>query len=182
MSQLIPRSMAPAEVLVRGILHPFFYSKSADRVKPEAFLPPPGQADVSVLRLAYTQEDFCKAHCRHLRIGDSVYVGMAALRVEAVEAAARQPAADPVKVIASPLDEANKPLADDASLTTTDPGLPMHADLLYSMPTVRGIPVSPALKVAARYLANPARSIYYADPQPETEGWQGGPLSAPTAA
>lgn len=178
MSQPIPRSIAPAEALVRGIVHPLFYSDSKNRLKPEALLPPPDRADVSVLRLAYTQAAFCKIHCKGLRIGISQYVGLAVLAEAAVGRAARQPGADPVQAVASPLNAAAQPVAADALITTADPGLPMHADLVYSTPTVRGTP-NPALKLAARYLVDPARTAYYADPQPESEDWLGAFLQAP---
>lgn len=177
----IPRSIAPAEALVRGIVHPLFYSRSKNRFKPEALLPPPGRTDVSVLRLSYTQAAFCKHHCRGLHIAGSIYVGLAVLLASAVADAAQQPNADPVRVEASPLDADNRPVPANVAPGTADPGLPMHADLMYSTPPVKGQPNS-ALLLAARYLIHPARTAFYPDPRPDADGWHGPALQAPATA
>lgn len=180
MPQVIPRSIAPTETLVRGIVHPYFYSVSKKRLKPQAFLPAPDQRDVSVLRLAYTDARFCKQHCQGLRMGDDGhYVGMAALAADTVAQANTLPdASGAVTVEASPLNEERQPVAT-AELTTADAGLPMHADILHRVPMVRGVP-NPLAQLVARHLLN--GTCYYPDPQPTTSGWAGATLQPPPCA
>lgn len=180
MASPIPRSIAPAETLIRGIVHPYFYSQSKQRLKPEAFLPPPNKRDVSVLRLSYTNPHFCKQHCQGLRVGtDGHYVGMAALTADAVAQANALPqVAGAVTVEATPLDVTLQPMLADVP-TTADSGLPMHADILYREPVQRGVP-NPAAQQAARFLLG--KTCYYADPQPAVSGWEGADLCPPRAA
>lgn len=181
MPRVIPRSIAGAETLIRGIVHPYFYSESKRKLKPEAFLPPPAKRDVSVLRLAYADAPFCKQHCQGLRMGkDGLYVGLAALTAEAVDEAGRLPAvAGAVTVAATPLDVNEKPIAIEVVVTTADAGLPMHADILYSQPVERGVP-NPGAQLAARHLLG--RACYYPDPQPAAAGWAGAALQPPPQA
>lgn len=180
MPQPIPHSIAPAETLIRGILHPYFYSESKRRLKPEAFLPGPSKRDVSVLRLAYTDAHSCKQHCMGLRMGtDGHYVGMAALVANTIEQASALPQVSGVVTVeATPLDADLQPIVAEV-ISTEDAGLPMHADILYREPMLKGVP-NPAAQQAARYLLS--RASYYADPQPTTEGWTGSALQAPVAA
>jgi hypothetical protein len=181
MPQVIPRSIAGAETLIRGIVHPYFYSESKGKLKPEAFLPPPAKRDVSVLRLNYADAPFCKQHCKDLRMGrGGLYVGMAALLAEAVDEAAQLPAvAGAVVVEATPLNEHKQLVAATAEVTTADAGLPMHADILYSQPVEKGVPNQGA-HMAARYLMSKAR--YYRDPAPTEDGWRGEALDPPPRA
>ncbi|MCI1187891.1 hypothetical protein MON38_10705 [Hymenobacter sp. DH14] len=180
MAQSIPRSIAPTETLVRGIVHPFFYSDSKKSLKPEAFLPPPAKRDVSVLRLAYTSAHFCKQHCSKLRIGDkSLYVGMATLPAVAISQANEIPEVNGVVTVeATPLDN-NLQLVTEIEPTTEDSGLPMHADILYRDPAPRG-KANPVAMQAARFLLK--QSIYHPDPEPESEKWEGDDLQTPSAA
>lgn len=78
MSQIIPKSIDPRETLVRCIVHPLFCSKSNKRLKPAAFLPPPDENEVSILRRNYSPNDsFCKQHCKSLNMGGQTYAGIA---------------------------------------------------------------------------------------------------------
>lgn len=171
MSQPIPREIAPTETLIRGIVHPYFYSNSQKRLKAEAFLPPAFKRDVSVLRLSYTDEHFCKRHCKGLRIGtDGRYVGMAAVAAKSIEEANDLPTLDGIIAVeATPLD-GNYQTISIFEVTTDTAGLPMHADILYRDPAPRGKP-NPTALIAARYLLS--KASYYSDPQPESDNWDG---------
>ena len=64
--EVISLTIEPNEVLVRGILHPFFYSQNKKKLRETAFLPPPNANTVSFNRLRYTNADFCKSHAKLL--------------------------------------------------------------------------------------------------------------------
>lgn len=133
----IPENIDGCEILVRGILHPFFYSESKKKLKEQAFMPPPNKCDVSVLRLCYTILDFCKAHSKALKIGDdSVYVGLAFVQAQQVKKAG-EGCDDLVSVVYTPLIEKD---------------LPMHADIFYNFVPAQGQPMPAAVKQIAKKL------------------------------
>lgn len=84
MPKTIPPQIGNDETLVRGIVHPLMFSKSRQKLKANAFLPPPGRSDVSVLRAKFTTPDFCKKHFKTLVVGNHQYCGMAILEVSAI--------------------------------------------------------------------------------------------------
>jgi hypothetical protein len=167
---LIPASVAPVETLVRGILRPLFYS--SHKLKPLAFMPPPGRADVSMLRLAYTNANFCKQHASTLRIPNNDYTGLASLQAYTVSEA-NELAADTgltVQIAATPIKLDNTVADFSEGVTTEDDGLPMHADILYSQSVERGV-ANPAIQLVARHLLSKAN--YYSDPDITASTWTG---------
>lgn len=177
---VIPLNVDASESLVRGVVQPFFYSDRQKKLKLEAFMPPPKKADVSVLRLEYTTPSFCKGHCKGLRINNSDYVGMAVLTAEAVNIASQlSNTGFSVNVVATPLDAALQ-LVTKVPITTADPGLPMHADIMYhAVPdVVQGVPNS-NMKLIARQLLK--YCCYYPDPTPALSNWGGSSLLPPQA-
>src|SRR5690625_7234645 len=80
MSDIIPENINPSKNLTRCIFHHLQYSRSKKKLKPTAFLPPPGRRDVSVLRRDYAPDDtFCKIHCQSIDIPGKSYVGYAVI-------------------------------------------------------------------------------------------------------
>jgi len=161
----IPLSIASQELLVRGIFHPLFYSRSGGNLKPQAFLPPPGKRDVSVLRLQYTDSNFCKKHMSSLRMGtEQHYAGLAVVESSAIDNANttvdKNASSDEwnVGVVASPLT-----------------GLDMHADILYNKPVEKG-KIAVALQQIVRRII--LKANVFLDPDGEAEEWTGGALKA----
>jgi hypothetical protein len=74
---------------------------------------------------------------------------------------------------ATPLDKDNKQIVGPP-VFMNDPGLPMHADLLYQVPFVKG-EVYTAYRAYASKLVKLAN--YYNDPSPKTQNWNGEKLS-----
>lgn len=171
----IPTNIAPIETLVRGIFRPLFYS--GNKLKPNAFMPGPDKADVSVLRLCYTNADFCKRHTSSIPINNNTYCGLATIDVKSVEEANSVVFESEltVSVSATPLREDKTIREASEEISSDDEGLPMHADLIYSQPNRRG-ETNPDMQNIARFLLH--RSSYYADPDIESDTWLGPALPA----
>jgi hypothetical protein len=178
----IPASIASEEVLVRGIFRPLFYSSK--KLKPLAFMPARDKADVSLLRLSYTNADFCKQHTSTIQVNDSEYSGLAVIVAKAVAEANLIVAEKDlsVAVLSTPLrvDKSVRDIAEE--IMSDDEGLPMHADLVYSKPVKRG-EANAEIQLAARHLL--AQAVYYADPDIPNANWKGPellPISSGQAA
>jgi len=169
----IPLNVNDEELIVRGILHPLFID-SKSKFKREAFLPPFNRNDVSLLRRKYTNDSFCKDHCASLRISGNKYLGMAtfiACHVDEINKSS-DISVKP-KLVATPLNEEKEIIAITPVYKTTR-GLPMHADLLYPSPLIKGQPNTQYRKFANEMIkiAN-----YFPDPKPDEKGWEGSPLN-----
>jgi hypothetical protein len=150
----IPLEINYSEIIVRGVFHPFFYSVSKGKLKREAFLPPPDKNDVSVLRHDFTEDDFCKDHCKSLNMGpEQTFCGLATFCAYHIE-------------------ETNQRQKTNVELSPTPmPGLPMHASILYEEPINKaGVP-----NTAFREYANKLkkRANYFNDPDYSSQGWKG---------
>ena len=158
--------------MVRGIVHPYFYSNSKATLKPEAYLPASNKNDVSLLRHLYTTDDFCKKHSKSLKIGENVYCGMSTfLNNHVQEIINRTPSNERiiVTVEGSPMD-IDKRYIKTPPVFTNDTGLPMHADLIYEKPVIKGVPSTFHRKFASE-LAK--QSNYFKDPNVESPTWLG---------
>lgn len=159
------------EILVRCLLHPLWVS--GGKMKFNAFLPPPERKDVSLLRLLYTDMNFCKKHAKGLKVGNSIYWGLGAFRAKHIEEVNKE---DDVKInaqiICSPIDENNSYIKDISTVTTSTSGLPMHADLSYSEPIPeKGNPATEHRIYAQKLLKI---SSCLQDHDPESSIWNGG--------
>lgn len=160
------------ELLVRGILHPIFYSNSDNAVRREAFLPPPNKNDVSLLRRRYTNDDFCKNHASKLVIGTNTYCGLATFHPYHLDTIYKDlQESDKILVIvkATPIDKEGNYIIKGPVLRNSS-GLPMHADMLYDTPIIKGEPQTKHRKFASQ-LAKIC--TYFKDPMPESNGWTG---------
>jgi hypothetical protein len=168
----IPFNVLDKELLIRGIVHPMYYSNSNQAIKREAFLPPSNSCDVSLLRRLYTNDDFCKERFAKLKLGDSIYCGIATFFMFHVEEIKN------TIVVAERVEVTVKgtPLDDKGNYITTppvykkNPGTPMHADLVYESPILKGQPNTKHRKFASK-LAKKAN--YFSDPYPMSSRWQG---------
>ncbi len=140
MSIEIPLKISKNELLIRGVLHPIFYSNSKNKLKREAFLPPPNKEDVSILRHKYTDDHFCKSHSKALKIGESNYCGIATFINNHINILNDDLSLSiKANTKASPIDENNNYRIDNP-IYKTDSGLPMHADLIYAEKLIKGEP------------------------------------------
>ena len=173
----IPLNIQAEELLIRGIVHPMFYSNSKGKLKREAFIPPPQKQDVSILRRLYAPDDsFCKNHCKSIAIGDSTYCGMATFLSQHVdEVNIGVPYEIAVSVKATPIDENENYVGDGLEVFLDSLGLPMHADLLYNVPTPpQGQPAT-LHRVLANKLVKLA--VFYLDESPQSDYWDGEELT-----
>jgi hypothetical protein len=163
--------MSENELLIRGIVHPMFCHSNKPVLKREAFLPPPDKNDVSLLRLEYADNDFCKNHAKNLVVGNNTYTGLGLFLAKHVYEINQESDVEiDVKVEGTPIDHKGNYISIPP-VFVSDSGLPMHADIIYSEPTVRG---EPAIKhrVFASKLAKIAK--YFPDPNPFSDKWDSG--------
>lgn len=179
---IIPTEIDGNEVIVRGIFHPFHWSKSKNRLKREAFLPPEGEKDVSTLRLEYTNEDFCKKHVKKIakEVDAYTYCGLATFLADSIENTNKEISKNElntdiyIQLVFSPMDN-KKQYRSDSPIYTSDIGLPMHSDILYSEKVPeRGKPQT-RFRIVADILIK--KVSMYVDEFPEEDEWTGPPLS-----
>ena len=148
----ISLTIAPDEILVRGIVAPIWASSSKKELKANAFLPPPpkGEAEsicVSLNRLRYCSADFCKSHAKNLQIRGSEYVGLAIFNQKTIEELnAEVELLNFAFIVASPINDKNEYI--DTALVQVyaeNSGAPMHADLTYALPFSKNQAFSPAI-------------------------------------
>lgn len=168
MGKEIPLQMSNKELLVRGIVHPLFYSNSEDALKREAFLPPSNKNDVSLLRHSYTNDDFCKKHSKSLKIGTNEYCGLATfLHLHIFDLNKLKEIEITTEIKATPIDGENN-YRTDSPIYIDDLGLPMHADLIYALPIIKGEPQTKHRKYAQKL----AKIAYFIkDKNPSIEKW-----------
>lgn len=161
----IPLEISQDELIVRGIVHPLFYSKK--KITDNAFLPPPsGRKDVSVLRHEFTDSHFCKNHSSSLKIGENSYCGLGVLLAKSVDEVNR---AEEYKLENGEL--INVILKATPNI---EENLPMHADIIYSHSMDDDEPKTLMRKIAK---ALKKKSEYLHDPQPTEKDWKGQVIS-----
>jgi hypothetical protein len=177
----IPLEIDPNEYLVRIILHSFHYSERKKKVRPEAFLPTPSEVDeISVLRGQYTKVKFCKGHGIKLanlktRVDNPcTFIGLFFIKDQEISEISDKCQAASCNSKASPLDDKDQ-LRSDLPIKIDDPGLPMHADIKYSLKVESDKPMNQLLKQdiikAFCNLANDNR--LFKDETLDSEEWNG---------
>ena len=166
MPEEISLSIGEDELMVRAIVHPLFYSNSKSQVKREAFLPPPGKNDVSLLRKKYTTDDFCKKHGNSLQIRENTYCGLVVFVASCV-ALTNQVQELQAALKATPIDENNRHIRG-RTVFANENGLPMHADLMYEQNIEKG-EVQTKFRSYANELLKFSR--YFHDSHPESDFW-----------
>ena len=135
-----------------------------------ALLPPHGHSDVSLLRLRYTNLDFCKRHAKSINIPDAKYWGLGAILSKHIDLLnkKKEEIGITAKLVATPLNESFN-IINNIEVYTDTPGLPMHADLVYDEPMVKGEPAT-SHRQYARELLKVAK--FKEDIMPDTDKWQ----------
>ena len=149
----LPPIIQQDEKLVRLVFSPFHLNKAKTRLTPNAFRPPPGRGEVSVIRLNFTDANFCRQAGKKIEADDKVKGGFkvfegfgVVLFLEVLEAQAA--------VKASPL-----------------PDNPFHADLYFGFVLQKGEPLPAELNEKMKRLSEVAR--FYPDPHKEALDWKG---------
>lgn len=137
--QLVPRSISEDEPCVRCVMHPMMYSESKQRLKREAILPAPNRKDVSLLRLNYTNIDFCIFHGKKLSNVNTSFKCLATLyRKDLKELNSLSDIENTLwsgiksEIIYGPMHQGHYVLDKDVYVDDDSVELPMHADLTYN--------------------------------------------------
>lgn len=80
----IPDSFEDSEKILRSVYSPININKNGDRIKSNAFKPPPDLDEVSVNRLSYTTPDFCKQLSKKNQSVNRKFYGFALLYVKEI--------------------------------------------------------------------------------------------------
>jgi hypothetical protein len=172
---LIPQAVGDDENIVRIIFHPLHYSNSKNSIKREAFLPPEGKKDVSLIRLSYSSENRCKKIAKTINLPSGKYVGLSVSTVIAIRQAIRsQSPLAGVDIFSSPLTKVFCPGKFSNFIIIISYKTPEHADLKYPISPKRGEP-----NTELRVLANEIKNMFkfYKDPEPLSKCWRGGKLA-----
>ncbi|MCH8318606.1 MAG: hypothetical protein IIA88_08935 [Bacteroidetes bacterium] len=150
----IPKIVYDDEKLVRVIFSPMNVNPKTQHIYANLFKSPPNKDEVSVLRLFYTNADFCKTHGKRIQIPNKKrnFYGFAVIDTQQV----RSVEAD---VVSSP-DPTNN--------------LEMHADIKVDYVSIPYKNFPPEIKYKIGEMKRIAR--YYPDPNPESNRWEGDDL------
>jgi hypothetical protein len=146
-----PRDIADEETIVRGICSPYHVNKKG-ALKHNAYLPPDGTDEVSVMRADWIGADLCKQHARDLEnlAERKVYKGLAVLSARQIR---------------------NK----GATLIDTRETFEGHADIRHGITPSKNNPLPPdqLLILHDRTKSFAALANYYPDPEPTSVTWTG---------
>lgn len=149
----IPKQVAHNENIIRGIYSPINVN-SKGKLQPNAFKSPYGVDEVSVLRLDFTTESFCKNHCKSIENTEGsipkIYHGLAIIKA--------------LSIVQAKAEIRHTPLE----------GIPMHADIIVGHICQRGESLPAEINYKLKEMVKAAR--YVPDPNPKDLDWQGGDL------
>ncbi len=149
-----PREIADTETIVRGICSPYHVS-TAGKLKPEAFKPPAGLSDVSVMRVDWIGVNACRNHAKSLGDGQKIYRGLAAIAARDIR-------------------------LTGAEVVDTREQFDGHADIRFVIASGIGDPLAAKQVFGQRQqlkaLANSAN--YCPDPDPDAVRWNGAAIGA----
>ncbi len=97
--QEIPEFVENLEVIVRVIFYPQNVTKDRKTLKANAFRSPPEIDEVSVIRLNYSNEDFCKQHGKNIQNPENerAYFGLAKISCSDIRNAKADVVSSPLK-------------------------------------------------------------------------------------
>lgn len=153
MHELVNRAISDDEFCIRCILSPLFCHSTKEKLKENAFLPPPNSDEVSLLRLMYTDLDRCKAHAKRIeekmkdRINDISYRGLASITQRDVKET-NVKSEITCNIVYAPMDEKGNYVKNEKDVYSDDLGLPMHANLIYPFKVGKGEVATKARKYA----------------------------------
>lgn len=145
----IPPKIDDSERIVRVLMNPRHFK--GELIKWNCFRSKPNQDEVSVIRVEYCDEQFCKNWGRHIEKFDktSNYFGLAALLTDEI-----------------------RKLDCDVKFTPSEETHDFHADIVLGHILEPGKPPPPEIKLKMEELANIARK--YKDSQPQEDEWVDG--------
>ena len=150
-----PLEIDDDEVIVRGICYPYHVSDGG-KLKREAFEPPRGKNDVSVMRHDWIGTEVCRNRARSLAKNEKIYFGMAVLEASQIRS------------------------IDEVDIVDSRDQFEGHADIMFAGPTkdVSSEPLPASIqhpfKKKSKRLADSAK--FFKDPNPDSDTWQGDPL------
>lgn len=166
--QLVPRSISEDEPCVRCVMHPMMYSESKQRLKREAVLPAPNRRKVSLLRLNYTNIEFCVLHGQKLNRSNAKFKCLATLYGKDLKelndlAGLKDSywANINADIIYGPMHQGHYVLDRDVFVDDDTVELPMHADLTYNV--INEGDVSTRIRKYASQLVKKMEVIYMAN-------------------
>lgn len=136
--QLVPRCISEDEPCVRCVMHPWMYSEKKQKLKRETVLPAPNRKDVSLLRLNYTNIDFCIQHGKKLSNANATFTCLATLhrgnlkKLNGLSDSEVAWAGIKSEIIYGPMHQGHYVLDRDVFVDDDNVELPMHADLTYN--------------------------------------------------
>lgn len=163
--QLVPRLISEGEPCVRCVMHPMMYSERKQKLKREAVLPAPNKKDVSLLRLNYTNIDFCILHGKKLSNSSASFKCLATLYGkdlhelnEMSDIKETQWAGVKTEIVYGPMHQGHYVLDKDVYVDDDTVELPMHADLRFN--TANEGDVSTRMRRYANQLVKKMEVIY----------------------
>lgn len=175
MHEQVNKIILEDEICIRCILSPLFCHSTKMKLKENAFLPPPGSNEVSLLRLMYTDLNRCKLHAKHIeetlkeKVSGIQYQGLASITSKDVNEANKISSMS-CQIVYAPMDKEGNYIPNNKDIYADESGLPMHANLLYPYKMVKGEVMTKARKYA-RQLLKLAKFEY--DNNPESMTWNG---------
>lgn len=184
--KIVPLEIDKEEGLSRIILHSFHYSRSKNKLRPEAFLPRPNERnEISILREEYTTLDFCKSHGLKMAKVKSkpnntcTFIGVAILYSYELDQISDDERVKErhfkVSSNASPLDQNDKlrDLSEDVFID--DDGIPSHGSIIYDgLDAESHKPICPEFKrLVIKEMVSLAQPRLKKDMNLDVEGWMG---------
>ncbi len=155
----IPNQYNDEEIILRIIYSPYHIDLKKNQLKSSAFHPPPKRVDISVLRLNYTNSNFCKQHGQRFAVpSKKYYQGFAAFKVADLNEIRNADDTEP-RLIVSKIFEPRKRLF-----------LPMHGDIIMGK-LENGVPPSNQMKRRAKKIKKIV--TLFRDPNPDSIKWEG---------
>ncbi|MEX0813714.1 MAG: hypothetical protein WD048_15960 [Chitinophagales bacterium] len=147
----IPNHIADIEKIVRVLLFPTQFRKSDEILKWQAFRTKAGEDEVSVIRLDYCDENFCKKHGKSIQDPNrkASYYGLGVL-------------------FASEIRDL------EADVIYTPKHHDFHADIKVGYVPTKGEAIPPEIKYKMEEMASKAR--IYKDSSPDTDLWIDPPI------
>lgn len=167
---LIPNKYDDNEVIVRILYSPYHIDEEKGEIKSSAFHPPinkddPSKSnlDISILRLNYTNLNFCKKHGKRFSNPAKTYQGFGIFTVSDLNACRKPDESEP-KLVVTKLFQLKKRIF-----------LPMHGDIIMGH-IENGKPPNNKLKRRAKRIKKIVRLLK--DPAPDSRKWEGEKVSS----
>lgn len=154
---IVENNINSHEECIRCLIHPRCFSNGKHKIKRDAFFPPPGCNDVSLLRLEYTDISFCRKHGKHLSKPGNAYVGLSSVTQAIIDKCLAEYRKENVEkpisavIVFAPMLNDSDYADKNKIIYKEDGGLPMHADLHYN---ISGLSDNDGLQSRIRNFAN----------------------------